>query len=92
MTPEELMRANLIVLAQTYAQAKKLSLATVSKEIHGNQAFFAEYLAGKMSPTVRTYFLMIDKLRVKWPRGVKWPKTASIPKLGKKVERARVAA
>jgi hypothetical protein len=92
MTAEELMRANLIALAQTYATAKGWSLATVSKQIHGNQAFLAEYFAGKMSPRVDTYFTMIEKLRREWPKGTKWPVLASIPKLGKKVENKRAAA
>lgn len=92
MAPEDLMRTNLIALAQTYASAKGWSLATVSKQIHGNQAFLGEYLAGRMSPTVRTYFSMIEKLRRNWPRGTPWPKTAGIPKLGKKVETVKAAA
>ena len=91
MNPEDLMRQNLIAIAQTYATAKGWSLATVSKQIHGNQAFLAEYLAGRMSPTLRTYFAMVEKLRANWPRGVEWPKTAAIPKLGKKVD-IRLAA
>lgn len=92
MTPEELMRSNMLVIAQTYATAKGLSLSTVSKQIHGNQAFLSEYLAGRMSPTVRTYFAMLGKLRANWPRGVEWPRTAPIPKLGKKVDTGRAAA
>lgn len=92
MKPEDLMRTNLIAIAQRYAEAKKWSLATVSKEIHGNQAFLSEYLAGQMSPRVDTYFAMIAKFRAKWPRGVEWPKTAPIPKLGKKVDLGRAAA
>jgi hypothetical protein len=89
---EDLMRQNLIVIAQTYANAKGWSLTTVSKQIHGNQKFLAEYFAGQMSPTVRTYFLMIERLRANWPRGTAWPKTAPLPKLGKKVDTRRAAA
>jgi len=92
MTAEDLMRANLIALAQTFATAKGWSLATVSKQIHGNQAFLSEYFAGRMAPRVDTYFTMIDRLRAEWPKGTKWPVTASIPKLGKKVENQRAAA
>lgn len=92
MSPEDLMRTNLIAVAQRYAEAKGWSLATVSKEIHGNQAFLGAYLAGQMSPRVDTYFAMIEKLRANWPRGTKWPVTASIPKLGKNVPERRAAA
>ncbi len=95
MQPEDLMRQNLIVIAQTYATAKGWSLATTSKQIHGNQAFLGEYLAGRMSPTMRTYFGMIEKLRLNWPVDAKWPETSAIPapasNLGKKVHKRAAA-
>ena len=87
---EKLMRANLIVIAQAYATAKGWSLSTVSKEIHGNQAFLEKFLAGEVSTTIGKYFAMIDQLRKNWPAGVKWPQTSAIPKLGKKVDKTLV--
>ena len=84
---EEIMRQNLLVLAQAYASAKKLALTTVSKEIHGRHEFLEEYLKGNMAPTTRTYFLMLNRLRSRWPRKTPWPTTSSIPKLGKKVDK-----
>jgi hypothetical protein len=90
---EQIMRENLLVLAQTYATAKGLSLNTVSKRFHGNQAFLADYLAGKpskkgrpISIAIKTYYDMVNKIRRDWPEGTPWPVTASIPKLGKKVD------
>lgn len=80
------MRENLLVLAQTYATAGGWSLSTVSKQIHGNQAFLAKYLAGEISTTIKTYFLMVNRLRQRWPKNTPWPKTAPITKLGKKVD------
>jgi hypothetical protein len=72
------MRTNLIALAQRYAEAKGWSLATVSKEIHGNQAFLGAYLAGEMAPRIDTYFSMVEKLRANWPREpLAWEKTDS---------------
>jgi hypothetical protein len=84
---EEIMRQNLMVLAQTYANARGWALATVSKEIHGNHQFLERYLAGEMSTTIKTYFLMVNRMRAKWPRGTPWPRTAPVPKLGKKVDK-----
>lgn len=75
---EQIMRENLFVIAQTYATAKGLSLATVSKQIHGNQAFLAKFIEGELSTTLRTYYAMIETLRENWPRGARWPKTAII--------------
>lgn len=73
------MRANLLVLAQTYADAKGWQLTTVSKQIHGNQYFFRDFVAGKISTTLKSYFRMIDDLRINWPVGLKWPVTRAIP-------------
>lgn len=87
MTAERIMRENLVTLANCFAEAKGWSLATVSKHIHGNQAFLNEYLNGKraggevkeVSPTVKTYFKMMKKLRDEWPEGTKRPALARIP-------------
>jgi hypothetical protein len=76
---EEIMRANLLVLGQTYADAKGWQLTTVSKQIHGNQYFFRDFIAGEISTTLKTYFQMIDKLRLNWPVGLQWPITRDIP-------------
>ncbi len=85
---EQIMRANLSVVVHTFAQARGWSMATVSREIHGNQAFLEGYFSGKRSPTMRTYFNMVGKLRDRWPEGAEWPDTLPVPKLGKKVESA----
>lgn len=84
---EDIMRQNLLALAQTYATAKGLALTTVSKQIHGRDDFLALYLKGQMSPTVRTYHIMVNRLRSRWPRGTPWPKTRSIKKLSKRVDK-----
>jgi hypothetical protein len=76
---ERIMRENLVTLAQVFASARGWSLATVSKHIHGNQAFLDKFLKGEVSPTLRTYFAMMEKLRNEWPPGVKRPKLARIP-------------
>ena len=90
---EQIMRENLLVLMQTYATANGLSLSTVSKKFHGNQAFLADYLIGKrskkgrpISVSIRTYYQMVNDVRREWPEGVPWPQTARIPPLGKKVD------
>lgn len=83
---EQIMRENLIVLAQAFADANGWSLSTVSKQIHGNQAFLAKYSAGEISTTIKTYYLMVNRLRRDWPKKTPWPKTSPIEKLGKKVD------
>lgn len=76
---EQIMRENLLVLAQTFASAKRWSLATVSKQIHGNQAFLAQFLSGEVSTTIRTYEKMLGDLRASWPPNTAWPETRAIP-------------
>lgn len=73
------MRDNLLVLAQTFATAKGWSLVTVSKKIHGNQRFLAEFTEGTVSTRIETYFLMIERLREMWPPGLAWPQLRDIP-------------
>lgn len=80
---EQIMRDNLTVLAQAYANAKKWSLATVSKKIHGKHSFLEDFIAGRASTALKTYFGMVDKLRADWPKGTPWPVTREVPKLSK---------
>lgn len=89
---EDIMRQNLLVLAQTYATARGLALTTVSKQIHGRDDFLGLYLKGKMAPTTRTYWIMVNRLRSRWPSGTRWPTTRSILKLGKRVDKGFVDA
>jgi hypothetical protein len=83
---EQIFRENLMVLAQTYATAKDLSLSTVSRQIHGNHLFLERFLAGEISCSIKTYYRMIDRLRTGWPAKTPWPTTTAVPKLGKNVD------
>lgn len=87
---EQIMRENLLVLAQTYAIEKGWALTTVSKQIHGNQSFLEDFVAGKISTTLKTYHLMIDRLRDQWPTGLKWPTTREVPRPARVPYRAPV--
>ena len=80
---EQIMRSNLMVLAQTFADAKGWALTTVSKKIHGDQKFLERYLAGNGSTTIKTYFIMVERMRADWPTGAKWPLTLPVPKLSR---------
>lgn len=79
------MRQNLVVLAQTFATATETTLGAVSKKIHGNHAFLEKFFAGEISARLDTYFLMVNRLRAKWPSGTPWPKLA-VMKLGKIID------
>ena len=76
---EQIMRDNLIVLAQAYASANNRALSTVSNQIHGKHSFLEEFIGGRVSVTLSTYFAMIGKMREAWPKGAKWPRTRKIP-------------
>ena len=85
---EQIMRSNLMVLAQAFADAKGWALSTVSKRIHGDQAFLERYISGKGSTTVKTYFTMVERFRAEWPTGAPWPKTVEVPKLSRTPHKA----
>lgn len=78
---EKIMRDNFVVLAQAYADATGLALATVSKRIHGKHTFLDNFIAGRASTTLVTYYAMVEKMRATWPKGAKWPATRTVPKL-----------
>lgn len=80
-----IMRKNLLILATAYARARKLSMSTVSAQIHGRQDFFDKYREGKVSTRVSHYWRMVDEFRTKWPPDLEWPETQPIGNLGTKV-------
>ena len=84
---EKVCRENLIKIARAFADACGLSLATVSRRFHGNQAFLDEYRRGECSLTVSKYDSMIAAFRAQWPKDASWPLTRAvlIPRPGKKV-------
>lgn len=75
---EQAIKENLLAVAETYAKATKLSLATVSGQFHGNQAFLEDFKAGTRSIILSKLFEMLDRFRQEWPRGVKWPPTQPV--------------
>ena len=79
---EEIMRQNMLVIAQTFATAKAWSLSTVSKKIHGDQGFFAKYAEDEVSPQISTYFRMLERFRKEWPKGTRWPITNPVGRPG----------
>jgi len=72
-----------MVLAQAFADAKGWALSTVSKKIHGDQAFLERYISGKGSTRIDTYFTMVDRFRAEWPTGAIWPQTMEVPRLAR---------
>lgn len=76
---QEIARANLMILATTYAEATGLMLTTVSKKIHGNNYFLGHYHRREVSVTLAKYDEMITKLSDEWPANTPWPKLTTIP-------------
>lgn len=78
-TFESVCRDNLLALAGGYAEAKGLSLATVSRKFHGNQAFFSDFKKGDRSITLSKVAEMLNAIRKAWPPGTPKPKLRSVP-------------
>ena len=79
---EKICRENLLKIAGAFAKATGLSIATVSRRFHGNQAFLDEYRRGGCSITLSKFEAMITAFRAEWPAGAQWPLTraAMIPR------------
>lgn len=80
-----IMRDNFLLIVAAYGVHKRMPETAISKKIYGNQAFMERYRKGEVSPTIRNYFAMIDKMAEDWPEDAPWPETMPIPKLGKKL-------
>ena len=89
---EQIMRDNLMKLAEKFAEATGWSIATISKKIHGKSTFFEEYGAGEQTTRISHYFLMVNRFRARWPKGTRWPTTWPVEKLGRKVDEGFVDA
>lgn len=71
-------RDNLLAIATVYAEATGLSLSSVSRKFHGNQAFLRDYKAGKCTVTSDKLAEMVTAFRAAWPRDTDWPVTRPI--------------
>lgn len=89
---ERTCRANLLAIAEAYARVEGLSLATVSRQFHGNQAFLGRLKSGKCSMTVPKLDEMVRSFISKWPKGARWPLTRAIlfPRPGRKISVGKV--
>lgn len=75
---EDRTRENLLAIADAYARATNLSIATISRKFHGQQAFLNEFRAGKCSITASKVDAMLAGFRENWPAGLEWPELAPI--------------
>lgn len=83
MDIEEACRADLLAIAQTYAEATHVTLKTVSYKFYGRADFFERFRDDEISISLATQSEMLEKFDRKWPPGVKWPKVKFLkrPKL-----------
>lgn len=69
----DVLRANLMALATTYADATGCELSAVSKRFYGHTAFFDSFKTGDMSISIDKYEKVVAQLRQDWPQGAPWP-------------------
>lgn len=72
-------RNNLISLAETFASATGVSLATIGKRALNDNTFLARIVHGQTF-TVRTYDRVVQWLSDNWPKDVAWPHSVDRPK------------
>lgn len=74
----KILTDNLVLIAQSYAKAKRITLAGVGHRFYGNAKFFAELKAGERSISIKKYEEMIDAIRADWPEKAAWPFTRAL--------------
>jgi hypothetical protein len=74
----KIMTDNLVMVAQAYAKARRITLAGVGHRFYGNANFFAELRTEARSMTIEKYFAMIDAMRADWPDNAAWPFTRAL--------------
>lgn len=70
---EKTLIDNLLALANAYAKARGIKLASVSKEIYGGVYFFEQLKSGQTTISIRRASVMFDKFREVWPDNATWP-------------------
>ena len=75
---EKLIRDNLILIAEAYAEAVGKSLTTVAKEFYGRGDFFENLRRGEGTISIARLETMLNRFRDEWPAGAEWPVTSPI--------------
>lgn len=70
---DKAFRKNILAVADAYARATGLSIASVSRKFHGNQAFLKKLREGSCTVTLDKAEEMVDAFRKAWPPDVAWP-------------------
>ena len=77
-------RDDLAKIIKAFAAATELSLATVSRKFHGNQAFFKNFIAGKCTITLDKLSTILVAIADDWPLGAAWPAVSVLRRPPKK--------
>lgn len=72
-------RNSLIDLAETFAAATGVSLATIGKRALNDNTFLTRIVHGQTF-TVRTYDRVVQWLSDNWPKDAPWPSSVERPK------------
>lgn len=76
---EQDMRLHLRRCAETYADARKIGLATIGRLAAGDWRFFDRLLDDEKTFTARKYDEVIDWFSVNWPSDADWPSEVKRP-------------
>lgn len=75
LTVEQVIRENLIAIADAYQKATGESDATVSKKFYGRGDFYKKLKAGICRISTRQVDAVKAKFSAKWPPKTAWPMT-----------------
>lgn len=75
---EEIARAELLTLANAFALAKNVSLATIGQRCLNDSSFLVRVSAGS-NFTFRTFDRVVAWFSANWPEGTEWPAEVKRP-------------
>jgi hypothetical protein len=86
---QDLCRENLLALAVAYMRATGLSMATVSRRVHGTDTFLEKFGLRRCSITLRKFDEMCMTFAEIWPAEAPWPKVYYLPPPMRKAAKTR---
>jgi hypothetical protein len=66
-------------VALAYAEGLGLALSTVSRHVANDGRWLEDFLAGRISPRLKTIDDTLLWFSTNWPEGVKWPRGEKRP-------------
>lgn len=78
-TMAETLRGDLLMVARTYAAAKKLRLSSLGNYVRGDSTYFRKLENRNNRMVCEVYDEIMQWLSDRWPEGLRWPPHVARP-------------